>query len=290
AVARRQRSDGVAQLQRARIDRAERVIGTDIAAELHDVVSARGGYAVAERAEDPLFLLRCVAADEDDELLLRSVRPRRRRWRALDGAKGGERRTEGRTRVHRTERRVLVRQCDGRQGRKGDPRQQRRADQRSPPHRRTCQQGLGRWRRGAATGTGVPAFELTPLEGAGSPRAYRLKVSGSSTLNPDGTASYRGLKGLEPGGRTVRAIDLIDEAARVVTFTVALERDVCPFVAAKVYQYGKSPRAQIALTFGGASALTIETISDAVGGAPIGTTVKVSGAGYEPSSNIRITI
>src|SRR5207249_2541527 len=117
----------------------------------------------------------------------------------------------------------------------------------------------------------VPAFELTPLEGAGSPRAYRLKVSGSSTLNPDGTASYRGLKGLEPGGRTARAIDLIDESARVVTFTVALERDVCPFVAAKVYQYGKSPRAQIALTFGGASALTIETISDAVGGAPIGT-------------------
>src|SRR5438552_15125261 len=92
----------------------------------------------------------------------------------------------------------------------------------------------------------VPAFELTPLEGAGSPRAYRLKVSGSSTLNPDGTASYRGLKGLEPGGRTVRAIDLIDESARVVTFTVALERDVCPFVAAKVYQYGKTPRAQLA--------------------------------------------
>jgi len=136
----------------------------------------------------------------------------------------------------------------------------------------------------------VPAFELTPLAGAGSPRAYRLKVSGTSTLNPDGTASYRGLKGLEPGGRTVRAIDLIDESVRVVTFTVALERDVCPFVAAKAYTYGKSPRAQIALTFGGASALTLETISDAVGGAPIGTPVQASGAGYEPSSQIRITI
>jgi len=136
----------------------------------------------------------------------------------------------------------------------------------------------------------VPAFELAPLAGAGSPRAYRLKVSGTSTLNPDGTASYRGLRGLEPGGRTVRAIDLIDESARVVTFTVALERDVCPFVAAKVYTYGKSPRAQIALTFGGASALTLETISDAVGGAPIGTPVQGSGAGYEPSSKISITI
>jgi len=136
----------------------------------------------------------------------------------------------------------------------------------------------------------VPAFELVPLEGAGAPRAYRLRVSGASTLNPDGTKSYNGLNGLEPGGRTVRAINLIDESARVVTFTVMLERDVCPFVAAKVYQYGKSPRAQIALTFGGASALTLETVSDAVGGAPIGTPVQASGAGYEPSSNIRITL
>jgi hypothetical protein len=136
----------------------------------------------------------------------------------------------------------------------------------------------------------VPAFELTPLEGAGATRAYRLRVSGTSTLNPDGTKSYHGLNGLEPGGRSVRAINLIDEYARVVTFTIALERDVCPFVAAKAYQYGKSPRAQIALTFGGASALTLETISDAVGGAPVGTPVQASGAGYEPSSKISITI
>lgn len=56
----------------------------------------------------------------------------------------------------------------------------------------------------------VPAFELIPLEGAGAARAYRLRVTGASTLNPDGTASYRGLRGLEPGGRTVRAINLID--------------------------------------------------------------------------------
>ena len=136
----------------------------------------------------------------------------------------------------------------------------------------------------------VPAFELIPLEGAGAPRAYRLRVRGASMLNPDGTKSYTGLNGLEPGGRTVRAINLIDDSARVVTFTVLLERDVCPFVAAKVYQYGKSPRAQIALTFGGASALTLETISDAVGGALIGTPVQASGAGYEPSSKISIAI
>src|SRR6266850_220766 len=96
----------------------------------------------------------------------------------------------------------------------------------------------------------VPAFELTPLEGTSGRRAYRLHVRGTSTINPDGTPSYRGLRGLEPGGRTVRGITLIDETDRVMTFTVLLERDVCPFIAAKSYQYGKSPRAQIALTFG----------------------------------------
>ena len=136
----------------------------------------------------------------------------------------------------------------------------------------------------------VPAFELTPLEGTSGRRAYRLHVSGTSTLNPDGTPSYHGLRGLEPGGRTVRGITLIDEKDREMTFTVLLERDVCPFVAAKSYQYGKSPRAQIALTFGGTSALTLETVSDVVGGAPIGTAVQASGAGYEPSSKISITL
>jgi len=136
----------------------------------------------------------------------------------------------------------------------------------------------------------VPAFELTPLEGTSGRRAYRLHVRGTSTINPDGTPSYRGLRGLEPGGRTVRGITLIDETDRVMTFTVLLERDVCPFIAAKSYQYGKSPRAQIALTFGGASALTLETVSDVVGGAPIGTAVQASGAGYEPSSKISITL
>jgi len=136
----------------------------------------------------------------------------------------------------------------------------------------------------------VPAFELTPIEGTSARRAYRLRVSGASTLNPDGTASYHGLKGLEPGGRTVRGVTLIDETRRVLTFTVLLERDVCPYLATRSYVYGKSPRSQIALTFGGASALTLETVSDVVGGAPIGTAVQASGAGYEPSANIRITL
>jgi len=136
----------------------------------------------------------------------------------------------------------------------------------------------------------VPPFELVPLEGTSARRAYRLRVAGTSTLNPDGTASYVGLKAIEPGGRTVRGITLIDEKVRVVTFTVLLERDACPFVAAKSYQYGKSPRAQIALTFGGASALTVETRSDVVGGAPIGRAVQASGIGYAPSSRISIAI
>ncbi|HEV8229039.1 MAG TPA: hypothetical protein VGQ86_03695 [Candidatus Limnocylindria bacterium] len=136
----------------------------------------------------------------------------------------------------------------------------------------------------------VPAFELAPLEGTSAPRSYRLRVSGTATRNPDGTTSYNGPKVIEPGGRTVRGIAFVDEAARSITFNVALERKTCPFVAAKTYQYGKSPRAQIVLAFGGASALTIETVSDVVGGAPIGTPVQASGIGYEPSSRIRITV
>jgi hypothetical protein len=136
----------------------------------------------------------------------------------------------------------------------------------------------------------VPSFELVPLEGSNAPRSYRLRVNGTSTLNPDGTSSYTGLKTIEPGGRTVRSISFVDESARQMLFNVALERQACPHVASKTYVYGKSPRAQIVLTFGDASSLTLETISDAVGGGPIGTAVQASGIGYEPSARIRITI
>lgn len=136
----------------------------------------------------------------------------------------------------------------------------------------------------------VPAFELVPLEGSNAPRSYRLRVNGTSTRNPDGTSSYTGLKTIEPGGRTVRNISFVDESARLMVFNLALERQACPYVASKTYVYGKSPRAQIVLTFGGASSLTLETISDAVGGAPIGTAVQASGIGYAPSAKIRITI
>jgi len=142
----------------------------------------------------------------------------------------------------------------------------------------------------ASNDFGVPAFAIEPLEGANAPRSFRLHVDGTSSLNPDGTSSYTGLKTLEPGGRTVRNVSLVDESARRMLFNIALERQTCPHVASKTYVYGKSPRAQIVLTFGGASSLTIETISDAVGGAPVGTAVQASGVGYAPSAKIRITI
>jgi hypothetical protein len=142
----------------------------------------------------------------------------------------------------------------------------------------------------ASNDFGVPAFALERLEGANAPRSYRLRINGASSQNPDGSTSYTGQKTIEPGGRTVRNISFVDETARQMLFNVALEREACPHVASKTYVYGKSPRAQIVLTFGGESSLTLETVSDAVGGAPIGTPVQASGVGYAPSAKIRITI
>lgn len=135
---------------------------------------------------------------------------------------------------------------------------------------------------------GVPQFGLEPLEGTSAARAYRLRVNGASILNPDGTPSYNGLKAIEPGGRTVRGITLVDDSLRTMTFTIAVERVACPFVASKTYQYGKSPRAQIVVTFGGAASLTLETVSSVVGGAPSGTPVQASGMGYTPGATVRI--
>jgi len=136
----------------------------------------------------------------------------------------------------------------------------------------------------------VPAFTLEPLDGTSAARSYRLRVSGTSTLNPDGTPSYSGLRAIEPGRRTVRGITFVDESSRAMTFTIALERATCPFVASKTYTYGKSPRAQIVLTFNGAASFTLETVSDVVGGAPSGTPVQASGIGYAPGATVRIKL
>jgi hypothetical protein len=135
---------------------------------------------------------------------------------------------------------------------------------------------------------GMPAFSLEPLEGTSAPRAYRLRVTGTSSRNPDGTPSYDGPRSVEPGSRTVRALRFIDESRRTMTFTVLLEKAACPFVAARTYVYGKSPRAQIALTFDNVGSLTVETQSDDFGGAEIGTAVQASGMGYAPGSTVTL--
>ncbi len=70
-------------------------------------------------------------------------------------------------------------------------------------------------------------------------------------------ASYARLKAIATGGRTVRGLAFVDEVARTMRFNVALERVACPYVASKTYTNGKSPRAQIVLTFGGVTSLTI---------------------------------
>ena len=134
----------------------------------------------------------------------------------------------------------------------------------------------------------VPPFQLERLEGTSAPRAYRVHVSGASSVNPDGTTSYNGLPDVEIGTRTVRALHLIDEARRAMTFTVLLERVTCPFVGARSYVYGKSPRAQIVLTFNDAGSLSIETQSDVSGGAEVGTPAQASGMGYSPGSTVKI--
>lgn len=136
----------------------------------------------------------------------------------------------------------------------------------------------------------VPAFTLEPLEGTSAPRAYRLRVNGASSVNPDGTPSYDGLKDLEPGSRTVRALHFIDESRRTLSFTVLLEKATCPFVASRSYVFGKSPRAQIALTFNNTGSLMIETEGDDFGGAEVGTPIQASGMGYTPGSTVRISL
>lgn len=133
---------------------------------------------------------------------------------------------------------------------------------------------------------GVPSYSVEPVTAETGLRELRVTFHGAALRYPDGTTSYDGPLRSGVEGRNVLAVELAWGSERTTAWTVT-PAGGCPRVAAKTYVYGKSPRAQVALTFGGMSAFTLETTSDFLG-APQDTPVLASGIGYAPDATIVI--
>ena len=134
---------------------------------------------------------------------------------------------------------------------------------------------------------GVPTYPVERVDGASGLPALRVVFQGTSVRYPDGSTSYDGPLLIGVSGRNVLEVELAKDVDRAMTWTVTPQGG-CPRVAAKTYVYGKSPRAQVALTFGGMSAFTLETTSDFIG-TPQDTPVQASGIGFAPNAMIVIT-
>lgn len=139
---------------------------------------------------------------------------------------------------------------------------------------------------------GVPHFELALRNATPPPEldtgTKRLEIAfhGASGFNPDLTPSYRGSSLLvPPGSGILREADLTQDSAGLLSWRLMLERSACPTVTTNSYVWGKSPRAQVTITFGQQAWITAEHPATYVG-APILAPVLVVGRGFMPRSKL----
>ncbi len=136
--------------------------------------------------------------------------------------------------------------------------------------------------RSAGADFDIPHYRVVQLES--DHRAFRARFGGSSTVNPDGTPSIEGLTRIQPEDRLLREVRFVEDRDGDSVWDVAAADTVCPRVALKSYVVGTFPRVQLILSFGNASSITLEP------NPPLGPQIWVSGAGFAPSSSVRIAL
>jgi hypothetical protein len=143
---------------------------------------------------------------------------------------------------------------------------------------------------------GVPAFDLdranatVPPELDTGTRRLSIHFAGASGFNPDLTPSYRGKSVLVPQTRgPLREADVTLDSGRKLGWDIVVASDDCPTVTTNQYVWGKSPRAQVTLTFGQASWITAEHPATYVG-SPVLAPILVTGMGFAPRSEISLNI
>lgn len=137
----------------------------------------------------------------------------------------------------------------------------------------------------SAVGTfAIPAIRVEQSAVSENARTFRVRFEGASTVNPDGTRSLEALPLLQPEDRLLREVRFVEDAAGASTWEVVAAGTACPRLAVKRYQVGTFARAQVTLSFGNPSSITVEP------NPPLGPQVWVSGTGFAPSSTVDIAI
>jgi hypothetical protein len=144
---------------------------------------------------------------------------------------------------------------------------------------------------------GVPRFEIGTSTSATPPPeldtgTHRLAIAftGASEFNPDLTPSYRGSSLLVPATPgVVREAVVTHDTGGQMSWAVVVNASTCPEVSTNTYVWGKSPRAQVTLTFSQGAWITAEHPATYVGG-PILAPVLVAGRGFTPRAKIEVRV
>lgn len=139
---------------------------------------------------------------------------------------------------------------------------------------------------------GVPPFSVTPVAGRdGSRFLFLVHFDRAGTMNPDGSASYNGPIAIAPADAgMVSGAVLARAEGRGHDWQVGVSTSTCPHIASKTYSYGKSPRAQVSITFATTTSVTFEHSSISALGSPVGSPVLLSGMGFAPSDSVQVRI
>ena len=144
---------------------------------------------------------------------------------------------------------------------------------------------------------GVPRFDVGPADGATPPpelatatRGLNVSFEGASGFNPDLSPSYMGSSVLVPEtSGPLREAAVTNDTGRRLSWRLMVAGSVCPTVTTNTYVWGKSPRAQVTLTFSQRAWITAEHGATYVG-SPILAPVLVTGLGFSPRSTVTLRI
>jgi hypothetical protein len=143
---------------------------------------------------------------------------------------------------------------------------------------------------------GIPRFELAyqnttpPPELDTGSRRLDIAFHGASGFNPDLTPSYRGSSLLVPSSPgLLREAAVTQDSSALMSWRLMLQRAECATVTTNSYVWGKSPRAQVTITFGQRAWITAEHPATYVG-APILAPVFLAGRGFVPGSKLYLRL
>ena len=130
-----------------------------------------------------------------------------------------------------------------------------------------------------------PAYELAQSAQDGARRSFRLRFSGASTVNPDGSASLvEDLPVQQPDDDVLRQVRLIEDANRTTTWEIVADATRCPRVLWKRYYQGTFPRVQVVVLFTDRGAISVEPAT------VVGPQVWVSGTAFAPSAQVDVIL